>query len=184
MTGDRGPCDADQNARLVAFFEARLDEEETAANAATKGPWLIDEGDETPDHSLTIKGGPDQIPDVPGRETVVYSPYIWAETWPDFAHIARHDPTRVLAEIRIKRYLISEYRSVETFDEHAAVQAAMRLPDEQAAMTALGQAWAKEAARSLLLAVIKAEASLYALHPDYEPAWSLWPHVREHGVPR
>lgn len=148
MTGGPAPDDADQNARLLAFFEARLTEDEASA------------GDKHDRHDCDL--GALQL----------------------YGDCSCGYPTRVLAEIRIKRYLISEYRSVETFDEKAAVEAAMRLPDEQAAMTALGQAWAKEAARSLLLAVIKAEASLFALYPDYEPAWSLWPHVREHGVPR
>lgn len=134
------------DARLVAFFEARLAEEEASA------------GDKHDRHDCDL--GALQL----------------------YGDCSCGYPARVLAEIRIKRYLISEYRSVEGFDERAAVEAAMRLPDEQAAMTALGEAWAKEAARSLLLAVIKGEASLYALHPDYEAAWSLWPHVREAGA--
>lgn len=182
MTGDPAPDDADQNARLLAFFEARLDEEQAAAQAA----YDAEKPATHQEHSARWRfdGEGVYIDATYSSTPIATGPWGCGISEQVGKHIARHDPTRVLAEIRIKRYLISEYRSVETFDEHAAVEAAMRLPDEQAAMTALGQAWAKEAARSLLLAVIKAEASLYALHPDYEAAWSLWPHVREHGVPQ
>lgn len=144
---------------IAAFIEARLAEDEATARAATAGPWLIDEGDEKPDHSLTIKGGPDQLPDVPGRETVVYSPYIWDETRPDFAHIARHDPARVLAEIAAKRAVVKEHAPADSIVMICRTCSRRDLSE-----------WYGEYFPCPTLRLL---AAPYADHPNFRPEWRL-----------
>lgn len=144
---------------IVAFIEARLAEDEAAARAATAGPWLIDEGDEVPQHSLTVKGGPDQIPDVPGRETVVYSPTIWDETRPDYEHIVRWDPARVLAEVTAKRRVLARH-----------AQCGQPEPGD-GYCDAIGYATARAVGACPELLDV---AAPYADHPDFDPAWRIY----------
>ena len=166
---DTDPDTAAFNARITAmcaFVQARCDEDQAAASAATKGPWLLDEGDEEPDHSLTLKGGPDQIPDVPGRETVVYSPHIWDETWPDFTHIARHDPARVLREVAAKRSRV------------AALLAYARKADEIHARPDRYGDGNRGEILGMLMAYMHAvcvDAEIWAGHPGYDPNWRVGP---------
>lgn len=141
---------------IVAFIEARLAEDEAMARAATAGPWLIDEGDEAPDHSLTVKGGPDQIPGVPGRESVVYWPHIWDETWPDFEHIARHDPARVLREVASKRRVVKAYVD--------AVEALRESIDRV-------EAEVRKIRYDAMRISVEALVTVWADHPDYKPQW-------------
>lgn len=150
---------------IVAFIEARLAEDERIARAATAAPWLIDEGDEVPAHSLTIKGGPDQIPTVPGHETVVYSEYIWDETRPDFAHIARWDPARVLREVAAKRGILTRYqnamRGLDTLENS----------DPQPPGPVIsGRDLLRTNVAALRIAV-RLLAAAYADHPDYREEW-------------
>ena len=78
---------------LIAFLNARIEEDEQAARAATPGPWAA------------LDGGVMSIDD---------------ESWPvtstetdrergDRVHIARHDPARVLADVETKRRIIEEH---------------------------------------------------------------------------
>lgn len=68
----------------IAFLRARLDEDEQVALAAKPGPWQVDGGTVYARH--------------PTDEIVDYT---------DSAdHIARHDPTRVLADVAAKRQII------------------------------------------------------------------------------
>ncbi len=96
------------------------------------------------------------------------------------------EPERILADVTIKRYLIGEYKLAVAFDAGAATENALNERDEDARLLKLAEAAAGEAAKNVLLGVVKAFASADAFHSDYDPAWSLWPHVRvlaEHPDP-
>lgn len=73
---------------LVSFLRACLDEDERAARAATAGPWVWSREYVTPPGYHHRDIGPLE----PG----------------DAAHMARWDPARVLAEVRVKRALLEE----------------------------------------------------------------------------
>jgi hypothetical protein len=96
---------------LVQWLTAQLDEDERIAKAATPGPW-VDQGgyvtDVGPKVQVTDYGTQDGEPeeDKPqGRA--------------DSAHIARHDPARVLREIAADRELLAEYeRLVRAHEAH------------------------------------------------------------------
>lgn len=87
---------------LVEFLRARLDEDEQVARAATPGPWTQDE---------EVDGWR------AGRQTVVRADRFRVVTVDqtrqhhpageeNVAHIARHDPARVLADVAAKRALL------------------------------------------------------------------------------
>ena len=81
----------------IAFLNARLDEDEAAAKAATDGPWYTN-GSEIRGHSRTYAGGE------PGILVVKH-------TWPqESAHITRQDPARTLREVEVWRRLLLDYQ--------------------------------------------------------------------------
>ncbi|MEV6580249.1 DUF6221 family protein [Streptomyces sp. NPDC051582] len=95
------------SAALLAFLHARLAEDEAHARAASCGPsgddhWSLDEwfGREEP-HSLIAAGNANH-PTFLGHFTADPVPTAQA------AHIARHDPARVLAEVEAKRQLLDD----------------------------------------------------------------------------
>jgi hypothetical protein len=77
---------------LVAFVRACLDDDERVARAATPGPWRLDAG-------LRL---PEQIDVV----SVDYFTVCEDLEDTDAVHIARHDPVRVLADIKAKRAIL------------------------------------------------------------------------------
>ena len=73
------------------------------------------------------------------------------------AHVARHDPARVLAEVEAKRKVIHMYEETLAFIEM---------------MKSRGKdAPAHEAAAESYLNVIRVHAAVYADHPDYKGGW-------------
>lgn len=87
---------------LVAFLRARIDEDERAAWLAMGRRWAI-----------TGSRVVDAQADRAVRDVVAgWSPALIAEVPAvegNRKHIARHDPTRVLADVEAKRQIISEY---------------------------------------------------------------------------
>lgn len=85
---------------LVEFLAARLDEDEAAARAATAGPWHDDGG--------CISSAGYQITDYGAYTRADGEAEEWEERQQhaDSAHIARHDPARVLREVAAKRAII------------------------------------------------------------------------------
>jgi Family of unknown function (DUF6221) len=71
----------------IAAIRAQLDEDERVAKAASPGPW---------DHHSDGLVWPPRIGDPVSGSTEVE----------DAEHIARWDPTRVLAEVKVKRELL------------------------------------------------------------------------------
>jgi len=129
------PIDADGRGRapsLTEFLTARIDEDEAVALAATEGPWHAngkrDDGEWAAD-GCRIEGAGIIIYDESGHDE------------DQAAHIARHDPARVLAECEAKRLLL-ELHGPHGRDTEA-------LPCRELAVLALP----------------------YADHPDYQPEW-------------
>lgn len=69
-------------------------------------------------------------------------------------HIARHDPARVLREVAAKRAIIESYTGCR------ALLGTLGSPRSEGYVDGLGKA-------------IEALASVYADHPDFDPAWAL-----------
>ena len=81
---------------LIAFLNARLDEDEEAAKASVMPEWMISESGEF-----------GYIVAAVGTETTGES---IADAWQEdvAVHIARHDPARVLREVEAKRAMLAE----------------------------------------------------------------------------
>ncbi|WP_329390218.1 DUF6221 family protein [Streptomyces sp. NBC_01716] len=109
-------------ADLGAFLQARYDEDEAAARVATPGPW-------GPSGKSVIDGDGIAFVEAPRR---------------DAAHIARHDPARVLRGIEAKRRVVGRINS------HAAGMGVDEVHGD----------------------VLRALAAEYADHPDFDPSWS------------
>ena len=111
---------------LVAFLLARIGEDEATAKAATAGPWEWDEpfqseypGGEWTDQgpNLTSKTATWMTPEGGGPYPVTVLSAWGYDAWginaeaADQAHIARHDPARVLREAEAKRKILAEHAS-------------------------------------------------------------------------
>jgi Family of unknown function (DUF6221) len=88
---------------LVAFLYARLDEDETAAKAATDGPWKTEVfGRGSGRQEWVVVGHTGSRATINGEVGVG-----WMAGLPhDGEHIARHDPVRVLREVAAKRAIL------------------------------------------------------------------------------
>jgi hypothetical protein len=92
---------------FLRFLNARLDEDEQTAKAATAGPWSVDsesyaEAIHSADRTAVVAGGRW------GDEASVF------ETTEDAIHIARHDPARVLREVERDRRILELHAPGET----------------------------------------------------------------------
>ena len=103
---------------LIAFLTARLDEDERFAWAATPGPWWHNPGKVWLDAAAFVAFDRSK-----GEEFVGYdgpSPFTGCiaatgpgddpESMANAAHIARHDPARVLREVEAKRRMIGRHQ--------------------------------------------------------------------------
>jgi Family of unknown function (DUF6221) len=134
---------------LIAFVTARLDEDEATAKAAQPGPWTLDEW----------TGGF-------GRMACVMVPFgaaaanaktgltamakLGTQDYETAAHIARHDPARVLREVAAKRAILGDCIELAGMDPYDVGDAGVRLA--QAALRQMGTAWSD--------------------HPDYRQEWA------------
>ena len=121
---------------LVEFLTARYDEDEQAARSASPGPWHLNaEGDEVMAVDDIMVAGAFALSGNQQRATA--------------AHIARHDPARVLREVSAKRRIVylaaqlPKLTAVNLFDNDK-------------------DAWAE---------TLKQLALPYADHPDYREEW-------------
>ncbi|MFF3304423.1 DUF6221 family protein [Streptomyces sp. NPDC002908] len=137
------------SAALVAFLQARLDEQEAAAVAAggTSESWqawgtgiysVASSDDDAP--PLVTTG-----PEVGGSD----------EDAARAAHIALHDPAQVLREVEATRGLLEQYTAPETGE---------RPSDALNRYVASTQRMAVEMA-------VRHLAQVHADHPDYQPEW-------------
>lgn len=125
------------SAALADFLLARIAEDEEVARAAAEGQG-----------ATWASSGEDFVyPDPPpGNAYVAVGPWD-GDIGPAAPHIARHDPTRVLAECEAKRRVVEEARAYSPELEHGD-----------------NGSWAFDV-------VIAHLAQPYAEHPDYDPAW-------------
>jgi len=125
---------------LTAFLAARLDEDEAAARAASApSPWKAAEHEAD---SWIVTDATSE-------------PLIYDEGTPDLleaAHIARHDPARVLREVAAKRAILAEHQ-----------EAASGGYCELCYYGYGGGSWPCPTVRAL--------ASVYSDHPDYREEW-------------
>jgi len=118
---------------LTEFLLARIAEDEAAAQ--TSGPWL--RGPDAYDDDMLWAGA------APGWLSPI--PFLRPrDVGRHFEHIARHDPTRVLAECQAKR------RIIEAVKEHEEGE------------------WEDDPIHG---AVLRPLALPYADHPDYRQEW-------------
>lgn len=83
------------------------------------------------------------------------------DPWPEeVAHITRHDPARVLAECKAKRRIVEQA-------EEASADRAQVIGEFCVGKAESDAAHATDPGDLIL----KAVASVYADHPDFDPAW-------------
>jgi len=130
---------------LTDFLLARIAEDEGASSSATKAPWI----DDPSTLAASVYA--------PVEDVYVTDPHNWDALSSDTAHIARHDPARVLAECKAKRAIIGA--SVETL---ATTGSGFPADD-----SGYGEA------HSLASFTLRALALPYADHADYCEEWKL-----------
>jgi hypothetical protein len=177
------------SAERVAFLRARFDEEERTARSATPGPWRHDPQKHwrkpgTSWFEEAVFAGP------AGEEAVCVAGTGETDdpqSMADAAHIARHDPARVLAEIEIDRELLRQYeRLLRAHDAHqrAAAELAADIEHEERTGQWEGVGSPDVRQRALrreadylpaMLRVMetwaKGKAAVHADHPDYREEW-------------
>ena len=174
---------------LIDFIEARLAEDESAAQAAGGDTWQIDSGS----WLVSNSHGP-----------VVYDEGKPSEEQAD--HIARHDPARVLREVAAKRAILASESSVtlpewhpdcggdwvlsgdgffanywpdntvsasitDGFDGPTLAESGIVSKDSRAACQSFAEGWVREhlPQRS---AVLRTLAAIWSEHPDYLEEWA------------
>jgi hypothetical protein len=132
-------------ADLVAFLRARLDEDERCAREAIEPSQMHPWGDVN-----LPRVSPEQVPD----EVRGYLGGTWGE------HFARHVPARVLADVQAKRAILAAYAT-----QYEAARQDVPNPPEFSPY--------KTGRLVGLQIAIQAWASVYADHPDFDPAWQV-----------
>lgn len=123
---------------LAAFFAARLDEDEMAAKHATEGVWR------------------DVVSDVRSTPEPYHGGNVaTADTMSTAAHVARHDPARVLREVAAKRAILGFY--VEASQPTRELRRSIFRP----------------ALTEVLSAAVRVHVAVYSDHPDYRQEWQL-----------
>ena len=137
---------------LTEFLTARYDEEEAAAKACqSPSPWKA--ATHPSDHWI--------VTDATG-DALIYDE--GTPTLEEAAHIARHDPARVLREVEAKRKIVELHRPdpAEYIDADG---------DDRSSV----DCWTCETGGvpdSWPCPTIRAAAAVYSDHPDYNPDWS------------
>lgn len=157
---------------LTEFLLARIAEDEDAATAATPGPWQWEHCDWKDEcDGECVEGqdwghhGPDLVSAVVDPEfnlpadvisSIGYDSDQVLVKQSDGAHIARHDPARVLAECAAKRRIVERHGALDE-DECPGCGAYL----DGTWRTGPGE----------LCPDLAALASVYADHPDYREEW-------------
>lgn len=135
---------------LIAWLRACLDDDEKAAKAATPGPWRHSPDKHwhrpgTPEFEESVFAGPagDAATSVAGT-----GPSDDPQSMADAAHIARHDPAAVLADVEAKRAVLDA--TVGEIDRYGT------MPPE---------------AHIMADEVVKALASAYRHRPGWRTEW-------------
>lgn len=153
---------------IAEFLTARYDEDEQlarhAAHIAREGGtrWVVSTTRYVEDYAfVSITTAPPSVIEVAGSGfdgTGGVHGLVYAE------HIARHDPARVLADIAAKRRLVEGYPKLEQRIAEVRKNDPTTYSYDHAKFAGM-----REAAEAVLLQL----ASVYADHPDYNPAWAI-----------
>jgi hypothetical protein len=146
---------------LTEFLLARLDEDEAAARAVPAGPWVVELDDGRPYPSLVVEGPPPPPGAVREDQGDRDDPVRVVDSIeePRIAeYVATFDPTRVLAEVLAKRQIITLAYEATGLDLDRDLDRAT------GARAASGIEFVGER-------MLRAIASPYAGHPDYEDVW-------------
>lgn len=81
---------------IVTFLLDRFSEDEHVARTASPGPWRP--------VGMTVFTDPEQ-----GKRSTMVVEWTWPQ---ESAHIVRHDPSRVLADLAVKRQIVELHRPV------------------------------------------------------------------------
>lgn len=153
---------------LTEFLLARIAEDESFASAAigdepgadkTPGDWWAKD-----EHSMVYAG--DWVPVVETAERSIPNGdgdgvITWRVTAP-LDHIARHDPTRVLAECEAKRRILEMHTPDSTWDG-----------GEECAQCSFHEAYEgfNDVSEPFPCTTLRVLAAVCADHPDYDEAW-------------
>jgi Family of unknown function (DUF6221) len=147
---------------LTAFLAARLDEDEAAARAAIGTPYPVPPG---LGHGVWAAGDPSTgIQDkaaIYGDGMTIYDE--GGHTTAQAAHIARHDPARVLLEVAAKRAILDLHYPGAA--PHGAPEGMEICAGEESD----GDTW--EMATRWPCPTVQALAAIYSGHPDYRQEW-------------
>lgn len=148
---------------IEEFIEARLDEDEAIAKAAGGDRWAYD--NETrpgrilytpqaangevyrPDSTREVSYGSGRIDHDYAYVTCDHEGLLPSVDAEEAEHIARHDPARVLREVKAHRGIVSQYRLLQPFDLPKSMLAAFELN-------------------------VRVIARIYADHPDFREEWA------------
>lgn len=134
---------------MIAFITARLDDAEELARKATPGVWKL--------WGMSVMADQDGTSNVETCTDVAHTVMADVNNKPrtfDAQHIARHDPTRVLASIAVLRKIVANQRT--------AIDHTWQFGEE-----------ARDVVTSLAVRTLQQLAALDADHRDYDPAWAL-----------
>lgn len=133
---------------LAEFLAARLDEEKAAARAASPGPWHLNA-----EHDEVLA-----VDDVPVTDAFALSgPQLRATA----AHIARHDPARVLREAASLRKILARHAPHQTAAGGLACDWCSEDTDDRPQLAKVS--WPCGDVRDI--------AAIWSDHPDYDPSW-------------
>jgi len=147
---------------ITDFLEARIAEDEAAANNATGARWVVLSGV----NASMVNIDPTNVRDEKwkygrfGHIATTSHDAAYAE------HIARHDPARVLAECAAKRAIIAEHAPVDYSGIGMTSPNACSLCGTELSMS--DWEWVLD---SFPCPTLKALAAIYRDHPDYQEAW-------------
>lgn len=151
---------------IVEFLTARLDEDEALAGIATPGPWRVETAPHrtnvvVPAEGLDRVGTTGRRLDMPPIFTGQTASISRAQWEADAQHIARHDPVRVLREVEAKRRTLARHSPILTYGS----------------MACDGCGWDREDGHHVEdineCPELRDMASVYAEHPDFDPAWAV-----------
>lgn len=153
---------------IVKFLEARLVEDEAVAREAitpdrpgTHWEWESTADDDDPESPRWLRTV-EEFPTTSGVGDLPGFPLGYdckAEPSPAMDHIARHDPARVLREVAAKRSVIGKYLWADRVRER------MEEDDDDVK-------WEWIFKSEALVEVLRALASVYSDHPDFNPDWA------------
>ncbi|RKE16866.1 DUF6221 family protein [Streptomyces sp. TLI_171] len=152
-------------AALVAFVRDCLAEDERVARAASPGPWVLDSGA----WPVVIRGG--------GTAVVAEV----REAGANAAHLARHDPQRVLVEVHAKRQLLdaagagcgAACRTEHSFDRACALHWMGPVHERDGVRWLVDDTGARHAPPPVTSdQVLRLLALSYARHPAYRREWA------------